>query len=789
MKICPHCKHKNTTDARRCVSCGQALDASPAAPKPLSVLDSLGGGESPAARLDDIFSSSYSSLDEDSLETVLESSEVAVAALLAQHEAKAKAPPTPTSSPSPPKQSEAGSSIKPTFGGLVPMSPPGVTPARAAEGAASLYQAGVAVNEREDLEEQEELSWDDMLDDEQMTALPTPVSYAKVGEAGTPSISSAFRDDPLIGAVIGGYKLLKKIGAGGFGAVYEAQKDTFGQSVAIKLLNVTHHETVTVERFFREARALSQLKHPNIVEFFDFGQVEGEAFYLVMEMLNGPSLRDYCRRGHVMEAKRVKSLIGQLCSALDYIHAQKVYHRDLKPGNIILVTDQAGREQLKLIDFGVAAVAEEENALTKTGACLGSPSYMSPEQARGDTRLVDGRSDMYSVGIMLVQMLTGKLPYTAPNFAAMLGKHLFAPVPSLSELAPEGDWCPALEILIQRTLAKQPDDRPSTIGRFWEECEAALDRQIAGSFYEDDDDEYDATEVATVSIAEIAKAYEDSVETPLNLDALSPPGDSQKRAPYQGGASHSESLDVHLRNAIFDGHTPQPSVSPHAGAGAVPAMAVPPAPPTLPSMGVLPPVAPPTAPAPVDPFHREPAWDSVEIGAAKQSKGKSSLLLVGVGGVLALLVWGLVALFSTTPDTTVRQLDVPDAGGKKMHAMQRRPAVPPRPVRQIPDARTSAPTVAQYTFQVDSSPTKAEVWLVEKGKATKKLGTTPFLMFRKPKASVQLQLRHPGGYQPHDLQYTFTTERGRRVIPLRRLRPRPRPRKRSGNIYGIQSPI
>lgn len=285
------------------------------------------------------------------------------------------------------------------------------------------------------------------------------------------------RKEPLIGATISHFHILNKIGAGSFGAVYEAEDLRNAGSVAMKFLNVGDHDDVVVERFFREARALGKLKHPNIVRFLDFGRTEDDTLFLVMELLRGKSLRERFRDGNRMFYAQIFTVVKQVCFALGYIHLRSIFHRDLKPANIFLTTNEKGQTEAKLIDFGVASVEEESGALTGTGVCLGSPSYMSPEQARGDTRAVDGRSDLYSLGVILFQMLTGKKAFKAPNFAAVLGKHLFAPPPRLVDFAPKHSWVPELESFFQRVLAKSQDERPKDAAMFWEEFDFAFRRQ------------------------------------------------------------------------------------------------------------------------------------------------------------------------------------------------------------------------------------------------------------------------------------------------------------------------
>ncbi|MCB9639978.1 MAG: serine/threonine protein kinase [Myxococcales bacterium] len=284
--------------------------------------------------------------------------------------------------------------------------------------------------------------------------------------------------DPLLGQMIHRLQLVQKVGQGGFGAVYRAVHLDTQHSFAVKVMNLNlqgHEEAV--ERFRREARAMGQLQHPNVVRVEEFGFLEGYNFYfLVMEYLEGRTLQRVIKKHEPIQGDWILQTAYQLCSALDYIHTKNIIHRDLKPGNVFLVPSAQG-EIVKLLDFGIAAMAED-GSLTQSGACMGSPTYMSPEQAEGNTRHVDARADIYSLGILLYELFTGRPPFRGDSFAALLRQHLLDPPPTLAQVCPHQGWVPELEGVFQKVLEKAPQDRYPHIQAFWADFEVAFRKQL-----------------------------------------------------------------------------------------------------------------------------------------------------------------------------------------------------------------------------------------------------------------------------------------------------------------------
>jgi eukaryotic-like serine/threonine-protein kinase len=264
----------------------------------------------------------------------------------------------------------------------------------------------------------------------------------------------------VIGQVVGKYRIAEKIGEGGVGAVYRAEHIMLGSPAAIKILlpRWTTNRQV-VDRFFTEARAAGAIHHVGIVQVFDAGRLPSGQAFIAMELLLGIGLGDLIAEQGALPPRLAVAIGGQILAALDAVHVAGVIHRDLKPDNVQLVRDASAPEGMraKLLDFGIAKLlsGEGKRAPTRSGALLGTPHYMSPEQCAG--RPVDLRSDLYSVGCILFEMLTGRMLFDGPVSADLVAMHLHAPAPRLREIDPT--LPEELEQLLSRMLAKDPERR------------------------------------------------------------------------------------------------------------------------------------------------------------------------------------------------------------------------------------------------------------------------------------------------------------------------------------------
>ena len=275
----------------------------------------------------------------------------------------------------------------------------------------------------------------------------------------------------LIGRTIGKYKIVQHLGRGGMAEVYKAYHENLDRHVAIKLMHpFLADDKEFLARFKREARAMAAISHPNIIDVFDF-DVEGDTYYIVMEYISGGTLKELIEQlaanGQRMELSRAIQLILELADALTFAHSRGMLHRDIKPANIMLNE----RDSAILTDFGIAKMMSGPSH-TATGAMIGTPAYMSPEQGLGQPG--DERSDLYSLGVLFYQLVTGKLPYDADTPLAVVLKHVNEPLPDPRTLNP--NLPTAFEDILFKALAKKPADRYSSVHEFARELRQAVRR-------------------------------------------------------------------------------------------------------------------------------------------------------------------------------------------------------------------------------------------------------------------------------------------------------------------------
>jgi serine/threonine protein kinase len=271
--------------------------------------------------------------------------------------------------------------------------------------------------------------------------------------------------DELIGRIIGSYKVIKQLGKGGMGAVYMGQHPVIGSKVAIKFLHPQYaHEDKIVDRFFNEARAVNVIGHDNILKILDLNITEDDRHYFIMEYLHGRPVQAMLKHGASVPLDVAGQIFLQCCDALEAAHRKGIIHRDLKPDNVYLITMKGRKNFVKVVDFGIARVTDDagmSTGKTQTGMVMGTPAYMSPEQGSGQTNKIDARSDIYSLGVMMYQLATGKLPFPGTNFGEVLMGHLQQKPPPPRTLKPEIPE--PYEAIIMKCLEKKQEDRFQTM--------------------------------------------------------------------------------------------------------------------------------------------------------------------------------------------------------------------------------------------------------------------------------------------------------------------------------------
>ena len=304
---------------------------------------------------------------------------------------------------------------------------------------------------------------------------------------GTMLLDGGAVEKPMLGR----YQIEKELGKGAMGVVYLGKDPKIGRVVAIKTMALSQEfegEELTDarERFFREAETAGRLQHQNIVTIFDAGE-EHDLAYIAMEFLKGKDLVDFCKPGHLLPMPKVIMITARVAEALAYAHRQNVVHRDIKPANIMYEPES---DTVKVTDFGIARITDSSK--TKTGLVLGTPSFMSPEQIAG--KKVDGRSDLYSLGVMLFQMLTGVLPFRGDSMAELMYKIANEEAPDVRALRPEiGE---RLANVVALSLSKRPETRYQDGERFAADLRSALDQPVAASSRPGVSPGYDAPEEA-----------------------------------------------------------------------------------------------------------------------------------------------------------------------------------------------------------------------------------------------------------------------------------------------------
>jgi putative nucleotidyltransferase with HDIG domain len=274
-----------------------------------------------------------------------------------------------------------------------------------------------------------------------------------------------------IGLVLGSYRLVTELGQGGMGTVYYAEHVSIGRRAAVKVLDAeVAREPELVQRFFDEARAANQIRHPGIVEVYDVGTLDGLHF-LVMELLEGETLGARLERVKKLDVEEAIRVIAQAADALSAAHDRGIVHRDLKPENLFLAHGASG-ERVKVLDFGIAKLTGKDDLKrTRTGIVMGTPMYMSPEQCMGEKSL-DARSDVYSLGVVAFEALTGRTPFTGDGVGKLIVAHTHEPPPMPSSIEPSVPM--GVEEIVLKALAKRPSERFATMRELRRSLDAAL---------------------------------------------------------------------------------------------------------------------------------------------------------------------------------------------------------------------------------------------------------------------------------------------------------------------------
>src|SRR5262245_25754390 len=285
-----------------------------------------------------------------------------------------------------------------------------------------------------------------------------------VGDAQPPA------EDPLIGLVLSDrYRIIRKVGEGGMGAVYQAEHALIEKRIALKVLfpELTRR-TDLVARFLQEAKAASRIGHENVIDISDFGQSPEGLVYIAMEFLDGNDLGHLIKTEGPQPWTRARPILMQIAKALRAAHEHGIIHRDMKPENVFLIQREARPDFVKVLDFGIAKVVSPDAdtpRLTQAGMIFGTPEYMSPEQAQGQTP--DHRVDIYAVGCLMYHLLTGEVPFKADSFMAILTKHMMEPPVPLRQRRPDLDIPADVEAVCLRALEKDRDKRWQDMDAFY----------------------------------------------------------------------------------------------------------------------------------------------------------------------------------------------------------------------------------------------------------------------------------------------------------------------------------
>ena len=296
-----------------------------------------------------------------------------------------------------------------------------------------------------------------------------------MGQAEPAAQVNMSQQDPFVGKIIDNrYEIQQRVGEGGMGVVYRARQMSIDRIIALKMLNAQMAQDPTwVQRFYNEAKACSRLQHPNTIRMFDFGQTQEGRLFMTMEFLDGISLRDATQKGPLAPQRVVKILI-QCCASLAEAHSIGIIHRDIKPDNVFLLNMAGSPDFVKLLDFSVAKLLQEGDRMsTQAGVVFGTPQYMSPEQGRGLP--LDARSDLYALGVLAFEMLTGMVPFHDENPMTVIQMHLRAEIPAMPQQVPY-----SVQQIVRRAMEKDPARRYQSAGEMMQHCQQVFSELNGG---------------------------------------------------------------------------------------------------------------------------------------------------------------------------------------------------------------------------------------------------------------------------------------------------------------------
>lgn len=436
-----------------------------------------------------------------------------------------------------------------------------------------------------------------------------PTDGARIVTTSQMEISPTASDDPLVGNILDGrYKVLKRIGEGGMGIVYEALHVSIEKKVALKVLRDDFSSRPeVVERFRQEAKSASRIGHEHIVDISDFGETPSGQSYFVMEMLVGEDLAGVLEREKTLAVRRAARILLQCCKALGAAHSKGIVHRDMKPENIYMVRRDGDDDFVKIVDFGIAKMSDIDTPgapgrkLTKTGMIFGTPEYMSPEQAAGKS--LDHRVDIYALGVIFFELLTGRVPFVGDTFMGVLTQHMFEPPPPLREVHSAIDVPSEVEAIIYKALAKDPKARFQSMDEMARALSQTIDPGAPGTFPPGGADTLRGIADPVKSQGRGPRVFEPATATQFEVAHTEAPPELPKSNKGLFAILGGVALAVFAAGAFYVASNRTPEVPPARPAAIA----------TTPTPPVTPEPTPPVIPVAADPPVVEPARVTVRV--------------------------------------------------------------------------------------------------------------------------------------------------------------------------------